>query len=131
MASKEEVCTVDLSLFCLYFCCGEAKLFNYNRSSLKLDDAAAEKEKELRQKRVRFFSCVMFNHTNYGLIQMRIEWNDELVCIKFWHHSIDQFNVIFITLAYRCIYDKFILDKDRTRVVDQKHECTQLLGPEH
>ena len=36
-------------------CCnGNVKFIDYDHFSIKLDDAAKEKEKELRQKRVRF-----------------------------------------------------------------------------
>ena len=45
---------LKFTLWLLVVFCNDVKSSNYDRFSLKLDDAAMEKEKELRQKRVRF-----------------------------------------------------------------------------
>lgn len=59
---------LKFTLWLLVVFCNDDKSSNYDRFSLKLDDAAMEKEKELRQKRVRFSVTIKLTFFVYEAI---------------------------------------------------------------
>ena len=101
-------------LFCLQFWCGDAKFFNCDRFPLKLDDAAIKKEKELRQKRVRFFpdqeirfATSWRNNYNLGLSLLLLQ--DSIIVIAFssnkFNHKIND-NISAVGLTVMIIHKR-------------------------